>query len=585
MRKLILFYTIVIISLILGDVKAQNSGVSWLKSIDGSMLTFHSVVDSQGNIYLSGMFNGNVDFDPDSTSFFLSSGSTGPVNGFVAKLDSLGSFIWAKKFHSSEFSRVDGIELLNDNRIVILGTFYGSIDCDPGPSDYIFNSSHPSNLGDQDIFITVIDKHGNFIRAGSIRGDSHQFSGSLSISESKDIIVTGSIIGITDFDPLPGVHNQTPSGPWKNGFFVKIDSNLNHIWAKLLRPRGSPGGEITIDNSSISSNGEIYLTGNFEGKVDFDTGPGLITFTTPGSNSDMFLAKYDSAGNLVWVKSLMNTGNNSLYDSKIDSKNNLIVSGKFSGPMNFGSDSLPHILTNYSSDGYLAKYDDNGNLIWANNYSNSLHCGTISILSNDYYVTNIIYNDVIDVDPGVDTFYLQSLNGVSSTFQKLDSNGNFINAWNLRGIGVSPVIPDYSSSNIDTSDLLIVGRFFNSHVDFDPGPLILNPGVRKGSFIMKMKQSYFGPDSVIYGLGIDNHAGSSIRIYPNPSSYFLTIEFENQGEINLNLFNSVGQEFVINYQKIEGKLILNTSELLSGIYFLKVTIGDTIKSEKILIKH
>ncbi|SVE51796.1 uncharacterized protein METZ01_LOCUS504650, partial [marine metagenome] len=77
--------------------KLDSSGnYVWAKSFGGSGHDYgHSVaVDSSGNVYTTGFFNGTVDFDPGAGT--AENTSTGGIDVFVSKLDSSGDYVWAK---------------------------------------------------------------------------------------------------------------------------------------------------------------------------------------------------------------------------------------------------------------------------------------------------------------------------------------------------------------------------------------------------------------------------------------------------------------------------------------------------------
>src|SRR5215210_2066933 len=77
---------------------------------------------------------------------------------------------------------------------------------------------------------------------------------------------------------------------------------------------------------------------------------------------DMFLAKYDPSGNVLWV----NQGGGSSYDEgasvAVDSSGNTYVTGSFFGTASFGTTNL---TSSYDSDIFVVKYDNFGNLAWA----------------------------------------------------------------------------------------------------------------------------------------------------------------------------------------------------------------------------
>ena len=75
-------------------------------------------------------------------------------------------------------------------------------------------------------------------------------------------------------------------------------------WAK-----GGIGGTGSDEARSIAkdTSGNIYVTGNFLGTVDFDPGPGTANFTSLGGY-DIFVIKLDAAGNLLWARRMGGIG-------------------------------------------------------------------------------------------------------------------------------------------------------------------------------------------------------------------------------------------------------------------------------------
>ena len=86
-----------------------------------------------------------------------------------------------------------------------------------------------------------------------------------------------------------------------SGLICGSDISLaqNYQWAKSI------GGTSTDIGRSIALNdtGNVYVTGSFNGTVDFDPGPGTANLTSAG-NDDIFFAKYSSSGNYIWAKRL-----------------------------------------------------------------------------------------------------------------------------------------------------------------------------------------------------------------------------------------------------------------------------------------
>jgi hypothetical protein len=135
----------------------------WAKRMGGtgSEAATSIALDSYGNIYTTGLFNGNVDFDPGLGNYNLSS----PIGEdiFISKLDVLGNFVWAKQIGSSLNNSEIGISIAIDdsNYVYSTGLFRGTADFDPGPG--VFNlTAVPNALSYPDAFISKLDASGNF---------------------------------------------------------------------------------------------------------------------------------------------------------------------------------------------------------------------------------------------------------------------------------------------------------------------------------------------------------------------------------------------------------------------------------------
>jgi hypothetical protein len=129
---------------------------------------------------------------------------------------------------------------------------------------------------------------------------------------------------------------------WTYGFGAPSQSNAK-------------GMAITTD-----AKGNSYVTGYFTGaKMDFPP----VTLQSAGT-SDAFVAKYDINGKLVWIKQISGLDLEVGHGIALDGKNNVYVCGEFGSVANFGHEILLTALA-AGSDAFLAKYDNDGNIIWA----------------------------------------------------------------------------------------------------------------------------------------------------------------------------------------------------------------------------
>lgn len=296
----------------------------WAKSIGGTASDegYSIFPDAFGNVYVTGAFNGSVDFDPEAGSFVLS--SSGLHDIFILKLDASGNFIWAKKLGGGGDNLPTSLKIDAAGDIYTTGYFNASCDFDPGPLEFNLISS-----GLTDIFISKLDTAGNFIWAKRIGGTTEDAGYSLGFDAAGNVFVTGSFSGTVDFDPGDGVVDLA-SGGSLDIFILKLDAAGNFAWAKNM---GGAGGDksfsIVLDNL-----GNIYTTGWFSGTADFDPGPATFNLTS-GGLTDIFVSKLNAAGDFVWAKKMGGAGDDAAYAITLDPSKNILTTGKFTGTVDF----------------------------------------------------------------------------------------------------------------------------------------------------------------------------------------------------------------------------------------------------------
>jgi hypothetical protein len=139
--------------------KLNSSGnFVWAKRMGGTMSdsTFDLAIDSGGNIYTTGSFDGTADFNPDAgTSNLTSAGGASDI--FISKLNNGGGFVWAKRMGGTNEDVGIGITLDSSGNLYTTGFFFGTVDFDPGPGTYNLTSEASSSGGFGTIFISKLE--------------------------------------------------------------------------------------------------------------------------------------------------------------------------------------------------------------------------------------------------------------------------------------------------------------------------------------------------------------------------------------------------------------------------------------------
>ncbi|TAE16783.1 MAG: hypothetical protein EAZ95_07265, partial [Bacteroidetes bacterium] len=115
----------------------------------------------------------------------------------------------------------------------------------------------------------------------------------------------------------------------------------------------------------VDNNHNVYTIGTFDGTTDFDPSPTTFNITPTGAY-DVFIQKLDANGNFIWVKTIGNTSSEFGMDMKVDASGNVYSIGSFVNIVDFDPNSGVYHLDSGSGGGvYIQKLDTNGNFVWA----------------------------------------------------------------------------------------------------------------------------------------------------------------------------------------------------------------------------
>jgi hypothetical protein len=281
--------------------------------------------DTSNNVYVTGAYTGTATFGTTSLT------SSGGEDIFIAKLNSSGTWGWARSAGGTDTDRGYGITVYGNNSICVTGSFTGTA---------TFGSNQISSSGGSDVFIVKLNNSGSWGAPKRCGGSGNDISYGIDSDSSGNFYVTGTFQGTASF----GTYSLTSNGN-DDIFVTKLDGNCNHLWAKQAGGTGNDSGY------SIASaiNGNSYVTGCFNGTATF----GTTQLSSIGS-SDIYVAKLGSNGNWLWGKQVGSSTGDFGYGIASDSDGYANATGTFKGTVSFGSTSL---TSSGESDVYIAKID------------------------------------------------------------------------------------------------------------------------------------------------------------------------------------------------------------------------------------
>lgn len=305
--------------------KYSNSGSCiWAKAMGGINADYGSAlqIDASDNVYCTGYFQGEADFNPGPATNTLNAFSL--LYAYVAKYDNNGNYVWAFAIDGGGNSLGKSIQLDASGNVYVAGDFLGGPDFNPSVSSNTILSN-----GIYDVFFAKYDNSGNYIMAKGFGGATEDLVHSMKLDATGKIYLTGEFKGNVDFNPGAGTNTINALGGL-DIFIASFDNSGAYLWANGIGGMGDESGK----SIQADAAGNLYVTGYFQNAVDFDPGAGDQTLNSAGVN-DIFMAKYSSTGTYSWAVSMGGTGEdmgNAIY---ADAAGNTCLTGVFSNTVDF----------------------------------------------------------------------------------------------------------------------------------------------------------------------------------------------------------------------------------------------------------
>jgi len=311
-----------------------NGTYGWTKIMGGTDCDEGSDIatDSWGNIYLTGSFSGAVDFGSGFGTTDIKTSRGKAV--FVTKINANATYGWTKIMGGT--AGVDeGHSIATDSsgNVYITGDFDGTEDfgLDFGTTDV------KTSWGWWNIFVTKINSNGTYGWTKRMGGGPQSTDSGFGITtdSSGNVYITGWFEDIVNFGLDFGTTDIKTAGYWMNIFVTKITPNGTYGWTRGIGGEAMDiGRDITTDSS-----GNVYVTGEFMGTVNFGLDFGTTDIKTSRGGQDIFITRIDSNGTYGWTK---RTGGADISDAgsgiTTDSAGNVYITGDFYGAADFGLD-------------------------------------------------------------------------------------------------------------------------------------------------------------------------------------------------------------------------------------------------------
>jgi hypothetical protein len=284
---------------------------------------------------------------------------------------------------------------------------------------------------------------------------------------------------------------------------------------KIIGTETNYGRGIAVDNS-----GNYYITGHFYGQIKMTDAD---AFVTSQGDTDAFIAKFNSAGVLLWKVFLAGYDGTIAKNLKIDASGNVYTIGTFSGQVTIysanGSTAVINTGSQYTSQTYVLKFNTNGNLTWnqvfTNDYTQDLALdasGNVHIVG--YFSSTLVLGSTTLISSGSWDIYAVKLNS---------SNGSMIWAFAEGGTSV-----DYGYGiAVDGNANVYLTGLYNGTASFGATPSLQSITSRGNSDIFISKYNSSGTLEWVKtsGSSIQNDQGDKIAVNSAGTEIYLAGRF------------------------------------------------------------
>ena len=327
--------------------------IIWVKAIGDNIGTpqepLDIAVDSDGNVYTCGRFEGAPDFDPGPDTLIIA--DVGAGSGFIHKMNSDGELMWAGRI--GEVGSAQGLVIDSLDNVYVTGYYQDTVDIAPGPDTLIMGGV----TGNLEGYVIKLNPDGLTEWVTGIGGSGGEIANSIALSPNGDIMVSGT------FNDTVNSYPQLLNEPLQTAgdydiFIWKLDMDGGSIEAHRIGGPVIDGGYAIVNPTTkikTDALGNVYLRGTINHgnplfNIDMDPGPDTTWSQDLGITHE-FIAKYDPDMNLIWAMP-----GNGAADFAVGSGQELYITGSFTDTIDLDPGPVQQLyISEGGSDMYVVK--------------------------------------------------------------------------------------------------------------------------------------------------------------------------------------------------------------------------------------
>lgn len=328
-------------------------------------------------------------------------------------------YLWSSQFGITDVEiSAKGMVIDADNNVYLTGSFTGA-------EMTIGNKEVTGTSTVMDAYIAKFTPSNQCVFASSIKSSSGSvIIQSIAADASGNSFVAGNFESDAQISETFKIESD-----YKDFLIAKYDATGNPLWLKGT----ASGIEPVVKSIAVNQNdGSFVITGAFTGSLNMNINGGNSEISSGDSELAFFIAKYDSNANLIWTKSMSGDGTGTGNLISIDEKGDIYVAGTFSGTIQFETQSMTAVSIE-NTDNFLAKYSTEGDLVWVRSLKGSKldEINAMDVSGNQVVIGGVIRSEDLTVDnaSGVTMKTLDTTGSWNSMLIiSFDINGNY--QWN-----------------------------------------------------------------------------------------------------------------------------------------------------------
>ncbi|MCP4605865.1 MAG: hypothetical protein GY847_36015 [Proteobacteria bacterium] len=405
----------------------------WLGSVEGnadvSPIDIASFPDD--SFVVTGEFTGTATFGKGQAGETTFS-SAGHTDVFMAKYSSDGTIIWAKRAGGvNGFEHNHGVSILSDGSVILTGYFYSSTAIfGEGAGAITLTKS-----AGYDCFIAKYDAAGGIVWVKQIKGTHNSHIFEVDVISDGSSFVSGAYAETAIFGEGEANQTQMTSIAGADSFVARYAPNGDVAWVKHV----ACAGDIHANYITVMPDGTSITVGHFTGTATFALGEANeLSLVSMGSN-DVFIAKYGPNGDFIWAKRAGGVDSDIGHAVRVFPDGNFVVMGPYGYTATFGLGEANEatILQKGGYDVFIAKYNQDGQLLWVTSAGGNSHdiARGMSITSdNSIQITGYFGSWMTFGEGEVNEETIYTGGGNDTFIAKFDGNGNFV--WVQQGTSI-----------------------------------------------------------------------------------------------------------------------------------------------------